>query len=311
MLTFGPVPSRRLGRSLGINNIPPKVCSYACVYCQLGKTYQMRINPETYYSPEKLYEEIHNKVNKTIEKGETIDYLTFVPDGEPTLDINLGETIKLTKSLGYKVAVISNSSLLDNRMVVENLLDADLVSLKIDSVDRDIWKKINRPHRKLQLDTILNSILEFTHNFRGSTIIETMLVRGLNDSIGHIEKVADFVAKLKIERIYLSIPIRPPAKSWVQAPQMEVINRCYNLIKKKINHVEYLIGFEGNEFASTGEIEEDILSITSVHPIREDSMKALLNRRNSEWSIVNKLISEGRLVETVYEGKRFYLRNLR
>ena len=97
----------------------------------------------------------------------------------------------------------------------------------------------------------------------------------------------------------------------VQAPQMEVINRCYNLIKKKINHVEYLIGFEGNEFASTGEIEEDILSITSVHPIREDSMKALLNRRNSEWSIVNKLISEGRLVETVYEGKRFYLRNLR
>ena len=88
---------------------------------------------------------------------------------------------------------------------------------------------------------------------------------------------------------------------------MEVINRCYNLIKENY-HVEYLIGFEGNEFASTGEIEEDILSITSVHPIRKIPWQALLNRRNSEWSIVNKLISEGRLVETVYEGKRFYLK---
>lgn len=311
MLTFGPVPSRRLGRSLGINNIPPKICSYACVYCQLGKTYQMKIIPQTFYLPGQLYEQVQERVKRSREREEHIDYLTFVPDGEPTLDINLGEEIKLVKSLGIKVAVISNGSLLDRRKVMENLLEADLVSLKVDSVDEDVWKKINRPHKKLNLNTILNNMLKFGSVFKGKIITETMLVKGVNDGIEHMERVAEFIAQLNTEKVYLSIPIRPPARRWVQAPQEEVINRCYNIFKKSISQVEYLIGYEGNAFDFTGEVAKDILSITSVHPMREEAMRDFLKKTGSDWTIIHKLIEEGRLVETEYEGKKFYIRKLK
>jgi len=97
---FGPVPSRRLGRSLGINNIPPKICSYSCVYCQLGRTLRMEIERRAFYEPEELIRAVRERVEELREGGERIDYLTFVPDGEPTLDSNLGEEIAALKDLG-------------------------------------------------------------------------------------------------------------------------------------------------------------------------------------------------------------------
>ncbi|MCK4471545.1 MAG: radical SAM protein, partial [Anaerolineae bacterium] len=112
MIAFGPVPSRRLGRSLGINNIPPKICTYSCVYCQLGRTIKMQIKRHAFYEPEKVLQDVHDKVEKVRETGERIDYLTFVPDGEPTLDVNLGREIELLRPLGIKIAVISNGSLI-------------------------------------------------------------------------------------------------------------------------------------------------------------------------------------------------------
>jgi len=310
MITFGPVPSRRLGRSLGINNIPPKICTYSCIYCQLGKTSKMKIEPQVFYSSSQIFKEVQEKVKKSKEKGELIDYLTFVPDGEPTLDINLGQEIKLIKSLGIKIAVITNSSLIDKKIVQENLTKADLISFKIDSVEEEIWRKVDRPNRNLSLKDILNSMLKFKKNFKGEIITETMLVKDINDKSQHIKKVANFIAKLKPSRAYLSIPIRPPADSWVQSPSEEVVNQSYNLFKEKVDQVEYLIGYEGNAFAFTGEVEEDILSITSVHPMREDAMKDFLRRANSDWLVIERLIKQGKLVESEYEGHKFYIRKL-
>src|SRR6056297_3546474 len=112
MYTFGPIPSRRLGRSLGINNIPPKICSYTCVYCQQGHSTHMQIERQPFYEPEEIYAEVKGVVARAAEQGEVIDYLSFVPDGEPTLDINLGKEIEMLRPLGVKIAVITNSSLL-------------------------------------------------------------------------------------------------------------------------------------------------------------------------------------------------------
>jgi wyosine [tRNA(Phe)-imidazoG37] synthetase (radical SAM superfamily) len=308
MLTFGPVPSRRLGRSLGINNIPPKVCTYSCVYCQIGKTSNMKIQLQTFYPPSQIFNEVQKKVKKSKEKGESIDYLTFVPDGEPTLDINLGQEIKLIKSLGIKIAVITNSSLIDKKQVRENLMEADLISFKIDSVEEEIWRKVDRPHRNLSLKDILNSMLKFRENYKGEIITETMLVKDINDDSQNIKKVADFLAKLKPSQSYLSLPIRPPADSWVESPSEEVVNQNYHIFKEKVNQVECLIGYEGNAFAFTGEAEEDILSITSVHPMREDALKDFLGRANSNWSLMERLIKQGKLVESEYKGHKFYIR---
>ncbi len=154
MIAFGPVPSRRLGRSLGINNIPPKVCSYSCAYCQVGKTMQMEVERRPFYPPGEILDEVRAKVKKSEELGQAIDYLTFVPDGEPTLDSNLGREIEMLKSLGTKIAVISNASLIWMEGVREELSKADWVSLKVDAIEETAWRKINHPHRSLKLESI-------------------------------------------------------------------------------------------------------------------------------------------------------------
>ncbi len=126
LLAFGPVPSRRLGRSLGVNNIPPKNCTYSCVYCQLGKTLNTDIIRNSFYRPQDVLSEVNNKIDEALCRKERIDYLTFVPDGEPTLDINLKKEISLLKELGLPIAIITNSSLLWQKEVREALLEADL-----------------------------------------------------------------------------------------------------------------------------------------------------------------------------------------
>ncbi len=310
MKAFGPVPSRRLGRSLGINNIPPKVCTYSCVYCQLGRTVKMQVERRAFYQPEEILRDVEEKVRNAREVGESIDYLTFVPDGEPTLDVGLGQEIELLKPLGINIAVITNASLIWREDVKEDLRRADWVSLKVDSVSEDVWRRINRPHRALQLASILEGMLEFAKAYEGELATETMLVKGVNDGDECVREVADFLAELRPARAYLSIPTRPPAEKWAQPPNEKVVNRAYQILGDRVDHVEYLIGYEGNAFAFTGNAEEDLLSITAVHPMREEAVKEFLARARADWSIVRKLIEQGQLVETEYEGNKFYMRRL-
>jgi len=311
MIAFGPVPSRRLGRSLGINNIPPKTCTYSCVYCQLGRTIKMQVERCAFYEPQQVLQDVQHKVEKARGMGESIDYLTFVPDGEPTLDVNLGREIELLKPLGIKIAVITNSSLVWRADVRDDLMEADWVSLKVDSTREEIWRRVNRPHRTLQLASILDGMLEFAKVYRGELATETMLVEGVNDRDDHIGEIADFLARLRPATAYLSIPTRPPAERWVQPPGEEVINRAYQILSERVDQVEYLIGYEGNAFAFTGNVEEDLLSITAVHPMREEAVGEFLSRARADWPIVYELIEENQLVETEYGGKRFYMRKLR
>lgn len=308
MIAFGPVPSRRLGRSLGINNIPPKVCTYSCVYCQVGRTNQLQTKRQAFYDPEDILKAVKDKVKKTEEVGESIDYLTFVPDGEPTLDVLLGKEIALLKPLRIKIAVITNSSLLWRQDVREDLLEADWVSLKVDATQEEIWRKVNRTHGDLKLNAIMNGMLEFAEAFQGELVTESMFVKGLNDSDSQVREIADFLSRLKPAAAYLAIPTRPPAEKWVEPPDEETINRAYHIINEKVERVEYLIGYEGNNFAFTGNVEADLLNITAVHPMREEAVQKLLSKANAGWSVVQQLLAKNQLVEIEYEGKRFFVR---
>ena len=313
MITFGPVPSRRLGRSLGINNIPYKICTYSCVYCQIGRTVNMTIKRRTFYDPMRVLKDVKIRLEEVHRKGERVDYVTFVPDGEPTLDINIGKTAALIGDLGIPVAIITNSSLLWREDVRQDLYNFDLVSLKLDAVSRDIWRRVNRPHRELSLERILDGILEFRKNYKGKLLTETMLIDGINYE-REIRKIADFVRKLSPDRAYIAVPIRPPAESWVRPATEYVVNYAFQELSKVLSSekVELLISHEGTDFTSVGgDLESELLSITSVHPIREDSLKVLLNKAGADWSFVEKLISDGKLVEIVYNGKKFYMRSFR
>jgi wyosine [tRNA(Phe)-imidazoG37] synthetase (radical SAM superfamily) len=310
MIAFGPIPSRRLGRSLGINNIPPKVCTYSCVYCQVGRTTRMRVGRRAFYAPEEIARAVRDKVESARVADESIDYLTFVPDGEPTLDVNLGSEIELLRPLGIKTAVITNSSLVWRQDVRADLLHVDLVSFGIDAALEEPWHRVNRPHGALRLNAVLGGLLAFRDCFDGQLITETMLVRDVNDGEENVTAVADFLARLKPDKAYLAIPTRPPAEHWARPPDEGVINSAYQVLREKVDRVEYLIGYEGTEFSVTGDVVEDLLSITAVHPMREDAVCALLARAEADWAVVEALVEEGRLAETRHDGRSFYLRRL-
>jgi wyosine [tRNA(Phe)-imidazoG37] synthetase (radical SAM superfamily) len=214
------------------------------------------------------------------------------------------------KPLGIKIAVISNSSLLFHQSIREDLLKSDLVSLKVDSVIPRVWKVINRPIKFLRLGDILKGILEFAKTYNGKLVTETMLVKNVTYDDDQMTELADFLAKLKPFMAYLSIPTRPPAYEWVKAAGSDAVNRIFQVFKERMDRVEYLIGYEGNEFSSTGHIEEDLLSITAVHPLREDAVENLLTRARKGWDVVHKLIEENLIIKEQYEGRTFYLRKI-
>jgi wyosine [tRNA(Phe)-imidazoG37] synthetase (radical SAM superfamily) len=310
MIAFGPVPSRRLGQSLGVNNIPPKICSYACVYCQLGRTIKMQIRRDSFYLPEDVLGAVRVKVDETRARGEAIDYLTIVPDGEPTLDINLDETLAALRELGIPIAVISNASLVDHEEVRQALQRADWVSLKIDSVRHESWCRIDRPHGHLDLGLIMRGIRTFASEFEGVLATETMLVRGVNDKDEDIREIACFLGDVAPDVAYLAVPTRPPAEPWVAASEETQVHRAYQDFSAVLDRVEYLLGYEGNAFASSGDAEADLLSITAVHPMREDAVQQLLTNAGSDWGLVDRLIQQRKLVALEYKGKCFYLRRI-
>ncbi|NJE62242.1 radical SAM protein [Thermococcus sp. 21S7] len=310
MIAFGPVPSRRLGKSLGVNNIPDKVCSYACVYCQIGRTLRMEVERRAFYEPELIFEDVSRKVEKAEAAGERIDYITFVPDGEPTLDVNLSREVEMLKTLGIALAILTNSSLIWREDVREELFEFDFVSLKLDAVSEPLWRRVDRPHRSLSLEKILDGMLTFADGFEGKLVTETMLINV--DYDGELEKIADFLAELKPDRAYIGIPTRPPAEPWVEPAGEETIHVAYQLFSERLGEerVEYLIGYEGNAFASTGNVEEDLLSITAVHPMRDEAVRELLRKAGAGWDVVEGLIRDGKLIELEYGGRRFYMRAL-
>ncbi|MGD8783205.1 MAG: radical SAM protein [Thioalkalispiraceae bacterium] len=310
LLTFGPVPSRRLGRSLGINNIPPKNCSYSCLYCQVGRTLHREIQPREFYKPADIFQAVQARVAAVQAAGEKIDYLTFVPDGEPTLDSQLDGTIGLLRRLDIKIAVISNASLIWREDVQTKLHNADTVSLKLDTVDENQWKQINQPHEDLNLLKILQGIESFAKKFKGSLITETMLLADINDSRESVTAVAEFLTGVQPATAYIAVPTRPTSEANIFPPAEEVIVQAYDIFSEKLADVEYLIGYEGNAFAFSGDIEQDLLSITAVHPMREEAVNEMLSKAELGWESVQKLIENKQLKKVEFAGKVFYVRQL-
>ncbi len=304
-LIFGPVPSRRLGRSLGINNIPDKVCTYACVYCQIGTTLRMEIKRREFYEPERIYREVEKRMKDIREK---VDYITFVPDGEPTLDKNLGKIAKMLQDFGIPIAILTNSSLLPHGDVRDDLMNFDFISFKLDAVSEDIWRRVDRPHKNLNLEKILNSLLDFRREFSGKVVTETMLINKINYE-KEISKMAEFLKELKPDIAYVAVPTRPPAEKWVKPADEYTVHHAY-LEFSSVTKTELLIGYEGNEFSSTGNFREDVLNITAVHPMREDAVLALIRKCNESRDTLENMIESGEILVVEYQGKKYYMRSL-
>ena len=188
---------------------------------------------------------------------------------------------------------------------------ADWVSLKIDTVDEKTWHKIDRLHGQLDFASVLEGVKIFSSTFKNFLATETMLVKGFNDSDEELNAAADFISTLNPNKAYISIPTRPPAENEVVSPDINVIYKAYQIFKLKGIEAELIIGYEGNEFSSTGNFNEDVLNITAVHPMRSDAVESLLEKDGGVSSDLISLVNSGELIKLNYNQEIFYLRNLK
>jgi wyosine [tRNA(Phe)-imidazoG37] synthetase (radical SAM superfamily) len=271
----------------------------------------MSVERKEFYPPKKIFKEVSAKVKDLQGREEKIDYISFVPDGEPTLDINLGKEIKLLKPLGIKIAVITNSSLLNDENVRADLLQADWVSVKIDTVDEKIWHQLNRPFGKLDLQKILNGIKNFRHSFKGTFVTETMIISGLNDNEKSLIKVSDFLKVINPDKPYILVPTRPPAEKYVKPSSEENLNEAYQIFSSNVSNVELLIGGGEIDFTFSSDVERELLSILAVHPMSLEAVKVFLNKAKANWQLVDNLIQNNILKVVDYSDKKFLVRNIK
>ncbi len=308
MNVFGPVPSRRLGRSLGVKTVPPNTCTYNCIYCQLGQTTHLISEPKPWYDLDTILEAIARKESQVRDLGESIDYVTFVPNGEPTLDSSLEVEVQILHSVGIRTAIITNASLISRSDVREALQRVDRVSVKVDAVNEAIWRRVNQPHQSLSLNKILGGLIEFAQSYKGTLDTETMLIKNVNDDKASLEQVASFIKRLNPSTAFLSIPMRPPSESWVHSPSEKELTQAYLVFNRHIDNVEYLTAYEGNDFVATGDVETELLAILGVHPMRKKAVRAFIENTAMTWNRVEKLVEHGELLVVFYEGETYYVR---
>lgn len=305
---FGPVPSRRLGLSLGVNNIPPKHCTYSCVYCQIGRTTNLEVERREFFDPLTIIRAVVERIRRT-----NPEVVTFVPDGEPTLDLNLGmEIAGIKRETRAPVAVLTNASLLSRPDVMDDCLRADIVSVKVDAVTEKTWRRINRPHPSLKLIDVLRGIEEFSSSFKGRLISETMLVKGVNEE--EVGEIAGFLGGIKLDMAYISVPTRPPAEPWAVPPEERAVIAAYDKFAEVLGEkrVELLTGYEGPGFELEGDPKKYLEAVTAVHPIRTDYAEEFLRDRGYDPSeIIGELLRDGVILEREYRGMKFLVRKLR
>jgi wyosine [tRNA(Phe)-imidazoG37] synthetase (radical SAM superfamily) len=309
-IAFGPIPSRRLGHSLGVNNIPPKQCSYACGYCQVSCVTRMATRRQVYYSPQTVVSDVRQRAAECRRLQQRVDYVSFVPDGEPTLDVHLGEEIRGVRELGLRVAVITNGTLLWRTDVRRELAAADLVSVKIDAVTEAAWRRVNRPSPELRLDWVLAGIADFARDFPGRLLTETMLVAGANDDEREIDDIANFLAALSPAQPYLAVPTRPPFESGVGPPADATVVRAYALMRERLPGIE-LLGVEVvGQFGRTGSALDDLLGILLIHPMLQEAVAEYLGKAGLGMDALAPLLADGTLRRIAYRDQWFYTRRI-
>ncbi len=308
---YGPVPSRRLGRSLGVNPIPFKTCNYSCVYCQLGRTTHMTNERRDFFPPEELLNEIKGVLEPEGSEHE-IDFVTFIGEGEPTLCKSLGWLISKTKELAdIPVAVDTNGSLLYQADVRNELSLADVVMPSLDAGTAGTFRKINRPFRGIAFDAMVEGIERFRRAYAGELWVEVMLVKGLNDSEAELQALKRRLERIEPDRLYINVPIRPPAEPWAVPPDQEAIVLAQEILSD-LNVVD-ITAEEQGEFSIAGfsNPEEAILAIIRRHPMREEQVIETLKHFEVEEEAVQeslqRLAKSGKIKKVTYREKVFWL----
>ncbi len=307
---FGPVSSRRLGQSLGVDPIPAKTCTWNCVYCQLGKTPSYKLERKEYVPTDELIKELKHTLD--LHKPGDIDWITFVGSGEPTLHSKIGEMISRTKAMtSIPVAVITNGSLLYMPEVRKALSFADAVLPTLNAGNETLYKKINRPHTSLTFQHLIEGLKAFRKEFNGKLWIEVMLIKGMNDSAEALRELAAVLKTIQPDAVHLILPSRPPTESWVSVPDQDGIMRAQAIL----SGIAELVNPSESHFElhDPKNPVQEILSVLNRHPMmHSEMMQALkkLDKSNDDIEhVFLDLESSGQARQIEQHGVKFWVKS--
>ena len=299
---YGPVPSRRLGFSLGIDLLPYKTCSMDCVYCQLGANPKKRIRRKKFIP----VREVLGQIKRALAGGQRIDCLTFSGSGEPLLHAGLGEIIAgIKKMTAIPVVILTNSSLLANPQVRRDLRAADIVAPSLDAATSAVFAKINRPHPSLTVRKIIEGLVRFRKEYKGRIWLEVMLVKGVNDGLPHLKKLKEAIAMIRPDKVQLNTVVRPPAEISARALTLEELEKIKSFLGPK---AEIIADFRlRDQVASGGDTGEAILSTVKRRPMTAQDISQSLGKPLEEvCAHIVRLVRQSRLKDKIHAGSVYY-----
>ena len=296
-LIYGPVPSRRLGLSLGVDLVPYKVCSYDCVYCQIGKTPETTLERRPYVTAEIIAPQLEKRLNT----GARPDYITLGGSGEPTLNSDIGEIIqKIRKITDIPIALLTNGSLFMDANVRNDIRKADVVLPSFDACDADIFLKINRPHGGIVFEDTAAGLIDFRKEYQGIIWLEIFFVDGINADEDTVKRYLPWMEKFKPDKIHLNTAVRPTAESGISPLQEVKLMRFAEILGEK---AEVIATFSRmNTGQHTTSIRDSLLNMLFRRPCTLEDMAAGLGLHSNEiLKSLDSLMAE-KLVETSSAG---------
>jgi len=299
---YGPVLSRRLGFSLGIDLVTHKICSFDCIYCQLGKTTDLTLERKVYLPPEIIIQQVKDAVAN----NKRIDYLTFSGSGEPTLNSKIGYIIaEIKKFTDIPVAVLTNGSLLFRIDVQDDLLNADLVLPTLCAVTEETMQKINCFHKDLTAKKIIQGLIDFNKKYHGKIWLEFMLIKGINDTPAELEKMKRAIAQIKPDKVQLNTVVRPPSEKSAIPLSIEELTKIKDYLGAGCEIIA--------EFAASGSttsmIDKQglILDMIKRRPVTLDDISNSLGlQRQETLNYVDRLKQEAKILSMKHKGKTYY-----
>lgn len=300
---YGPVPSRRLGRSLGIDLVPHKICTYDCIYCQIGSTTEKTLVRKEYAPVKEILEEV-----KSFLKGEPspVDHLSLSGSGEPTLHSQIRSVIEGIKTItSIPVAVITNGSLLCEEEVRQDLLRADIVLPSLDAVSSDVFMRINRPRPGVSVEKVIEGLVEFRKVYKGQIWLEILFCKGINDGKEELMRMKKVVDRIQPDLIHLNTVVRPPSEKWavpLGQKEMEEIRAFFGKSASIISEFD-----RHPPMVSEMNIKEEILEILKRRPLSlSDLSKGMGISKNDLDRYIKPLMKEGKIQSRLFGDSVYY-----